>query len=65
MWAVNIPLLISVELWSSHKAPSEENPLVETRATSHTSISVNVVVFQGLKPIPQVRKVMWVAVNSL
>ena len=35
--------------------------LVETQATSLTSISVNVAVFQDLKP----RKVIWVAVNHL
>ena len=58
-------MLCYVELWSSHKAPGEEKSLAETRATSCTSISVNIVVLQGLMRTPQDRKVTWVAVNSL
>ena len=62
---VYIPLLVSVELWSSHKAPGEEKSLVETRAASCTFISVNVVVLQVLMHTPQDCKVTWVTVNSL
>ena len=61
---VYIPLLASVELWSSHKAPGEAKSLVETPAASCTFISVNVVVLQVLIHTPQDCKVTKVAVNS-